>query len=65
LERDFQPTNILTLEEQQEWEEVFKLADARDKVRKEEVEEQMMVKEITQLMYVLAVWMEGDELKKR
>lgn len=64
LERDFQPTNILTLEEQQQWEEAFKLADAGDKVRNEETKEQTMVKEITRSVYALAVWLEGGEPKE-
>jgi hypothetical protein len=61
LDSNFRAINMLTLSEHQEWEEVFKLADAGDKVRKKEVEEVRMKNEMKQLMYLPAVWMEGDE----
>jgi hypothetical protein len=52
---------MLTEEEQKEWEEAFRQADAGDKVRKKEVKEIRMVKEMKSLKYNRAVWMPGDE----
>jgi hypothetical protein len=58
---NFEVTNQLNALEQKDWDEVFKLAGAGDKVRKEEVEDITMVKEITQLQYIPACWRVGGE----
>jgi hypothetical protein len=47
--------------EQKDWDEVFTLAEAGDKVRRDEVAEIALVKELTQLQYVPAVWRAGEE----
>jgi hypothetical protein len=60
MEDDFKIPPILTAEEEKEWAEVFRLAAEGDKVRKSEVKEFALVKELTQLMYVPAVWQDED-----
>ena len=64
LEGDFEITKQLTDAEQKEWEDVFNLADAGNRVRRKEVEEVTMVKEMNQLMYVPAVWSDDEEHNK-
>jgi hypothetical protein len=61
LELNFEMTQPLTQEEEKEWEEVFRLAEAGDKKRKAKVKEITLVKELTQLQYVLAVWRNGED----
>jgi hypothetical protein len=61
LNVNFEITNQLNALEQKDWDEVFKLAAAGDKVRKKEVEDITMVKEITQLQYIPACWRVGEE----
>jgi hypothetical protein len=58
---NFEITNQLNALEQKDWDEVFKLAAVGDKVRKKEVEDITMVKEITQLQYIPACWRVGEE----
>jgi hypothetical protein len=60
MERDFAITNQLTDLEQQEWDEVHALAEAGDKVRQAEVDEIRLVKELTLLKYIPAVWGAGE-----
>jgi hypothetical protein len=60
MEDDFAIPPILTAEEEKEWEEVSRLAAEGDKVRKSEVKEFTLVKELTQLMYVPTVWQDKD-----
>jgi hypothetical protein len=64
LEEDFPITNKLTAQETKEWEDVFKEADEGDKVSKKDVENVTCVKEMMQLMYVPAVWVDSDEPKE-
>jgi hypothetical protein len=64
LEDDFEITNELTDMERKDWENVFEEADGGDKVSNKDVEETTFVKELMQLMYVLAVWMDGDKPNK-
>jgi hypothetical protein len=59
-----QDNKQLTELERKDWENVFKKADEGDKVSKKDVEEITFVKELMQLMYVLAVWADGDEPKE-
>jgi hypothetical protein len=61
LNVNFEITNQLDALEQKDWDEVFKLAVAGDKVRKKEVEDITMLKEITQLQYIPACWRVGEE----
>ena len=61
LDKHFPQTNQLTPLEQQEWAALFELADNGDKTSKAIVEEQTMVKEMSRMMYVPAVYLEGQE----
>jgi hypothetical protein len=61
LNLNFERTNQLNDLEQKDWDEVFRLAAAGDKVRKKEVDTITMVKEITQLQYIPASWTPGDK----
>ncbi len=54
-------TNQLTDQEKRDWADLFKKADEGDKVAKKDVEDITCVKEMMQLMYVPAVWADGDE----
>jgi hypothetical protein len=60
MERDFTITNQLTDLEQHEWDEVHAVAEAGDKVRQAEVDEIRLVKELTQLKYIPALWGAGE-----
>jgi hypothetical protein len=64
MEEDFKIRNQLTDQETKEWEDVFKKAYEGDKVCKKDVQDVTFVKEMMQLMYVLAVWRGGDEPNK-
>jgi hypothetical protein len=59
LVKDFERTNQLTKEEQEEWEEFFN--SAGDKEKKEAIKESTYVKEVKSLSYVPAKWYPGDE----
>jgi hypothetical protein len=61
LEEDSPITNKLTAQEKKEWADVFKKADEGDKASNKDVENVTCVKEMMQLMYVPAVWVNGDE----
>jgi hypothetical protein len=61
LNVNFEITNQVNALEHKDWDEVSKLAAAGDKVRKKEVEDITMVKEITQLQYIPACWRVGEE----
>jgi hypothetical protein len=61
LNVNFEITNQLNALEQKDWDKVFKLAAAGDKVRKKEVENITMVKKISQFQYILACWRVGEE----
>jgi hypothetical protein len=60
MERDFAKKKQLTDLEQHEWDKVHALAEAGDKVRQAEVDEIRLVKELTQLKYIPAVWGAGE-----
>jgi hypothetical protein len=60
LGEDVEITNQLTDQERKEWEDVFKQADERKRFSKKDEEEVTFVKELMQLMYVPAVWADGD-----